>query len=225
MPWIFLIKGGNVKFATYDYMKGMVVRRYLLLCIAIISCMTSGLAQSDPSFPIPSKAPLGKEPDQLFLKTNVLPWLVAIPNISAEYSFRKHWSVDVDLLYCPWKISQKFSVKTAAILPEGRYWLKTNRKGSFFNLHFNLAWYNVRFGTFRYQDDGRLLLGGGIGYGFRHSFSDRWGIEFEIGAGVASTRYDRYFNVANGALKDTRSTFYFGIDRLGVSIVYHLYDL
>ena len=171
------------------------------------------------------KAPEGKDPDQVRLKTNLIPWIAAIPNIGVEYAFKQKWSINADIWYCPWKLTDKFSIKTVALLPEGRLWIKNNSKGSFFNVHFTIAWYNVRFGNFRYQDDCRLLLGGGIGYGYRLNLSERWGMEFSIGAGVTSTRYDRYFNVTNGGMIDTRSTLYFGIDRIGVTFVYNLCDL
>lgn len=171
------------------------------------------------------KADTETVPDRVFLKTNILPWLATIPNISAEYTFHQRWSANVDLWFCPWKLSDRFSIKTAAIFPEGRFWLKNNHKGHFFNVHFSAVWFNARIGNYRYQDDGRVLLGGGIGYGYRLFLSEKWGLEFTLGAGVASARYDRYFNVANGALKDARSTFYIGIDRLGVSVVYNLGDI
>lgn len=167
----------------------------------------------------------GVAPQVLRLRTNILPWLITVPNLGAEFTIEKHWSLSLDVLYCPWKLSDKFSVKTVSILPEGRYWLKDNNKGSFFNLHLNVAWFNVRANQNRYQDRGRPLLGAGIGYGYRLGLNDKWGIEFEIGAGVSNTKYERYHNVANGALKDTRVTTYWGIDRACVSITYNLCDI
>lgn len=171
------------------------------------------------------KGPQDYLPQELRLKTNVLPWALAVPDVGLEYVVGEKWSVAFEIMYCPWKISDRFSVKTVALLPEGRWWLKTNRKGSFFNLHLDVAWFNVRAHRYRYQDAGRPLLGVGIGYGYRLEFNRRWGMEFEIGAGYVNARYDRFYNVANGALKDTRVSAYWGIDRLGVSFTYFLCDL
>ncbi|MCH5226185.1 MAG: DUF3575 domain-containing protein [Muribaculaceae bacterium] len=177
-------------------------------------------------FEFPTVAPSGMQaPAGLTLKSDILPWGLAIPNIGAEYSFANNWSIALNVLFCPWKISDKFSVKTVAILPEGRWWLKNNRKGSFFNLHLNLAWFNVRSGHYRYQDTSRPLLGAGIGYGYRLEFNNRWGIEFEIGAGVANMKYSRYHNVFNGALIDSRVSTYWGLDRASITFVYYLCDL
>ena len=180
-------------------------------------------AEETPEFS--AIAPQTSISNQLRLKSNVLPWCLTIPNIGGEYTLGEKWSVALDIWFCHWKLSDKFSVKTVAIFPEGRWWLKSNRKGSFFNVHLNVAWYNVRANAYRYQDSGRPLLGGGIGYGYRLEFNQRWGMEFEIGAGVANTKYDRYYNVKNGALKDTRVTTYWGIDRAAVSFTYYLCEL
>lgn len=161
----------------------------------------------------------------LRLKSNLLPWLIAIPNLGLEYEVADKWSLALEGWFCPWKLSKRYSVKTVALLPEARYWIRSNKKGSFFNLHFDIAWYNVRANNYRYQDVSYPLFGGGIGYGYRVEINQRWGFEFEIGAGVANTKYDRYYNIPNGALKDTRKTIYWGIDRAAISVTYFLCDL
>lgn len=164
-------------------------------------------------------------PCELRLRSNLLPWMLAVPNLGGEISIGKKWSTVLDLWFCPWKISDKISVKTVAIFPEGRWWLADNTKGSFFNIHLNLAWFNVRANSWRYQDSGRPLLGAGIGYGYRLSLDNRWSLEFEIGAGMANARYDRFFNIENGALKDTRVSTYWGIDKIGITFTYNLCDI
>ena len=183
------------------------------------------LARGEESEEFLTVAPLNPEHQELRLKSNLLPWCIAIPNIGAEYTIGQKWSAVLDVMYCTWKISDKFSVKTVAIFPEGRWWVNTNQKGSFLNLHLNIAWFNVRTGSFRYQDYSRPLLGAGIGYGYRIDLNNRWGFEFEIGAGVANTKYQRFYNVPNGALKDTRVSTYWGIDRASISVTYYLCDI
>ncbi|MCH5234786.1 MAG: DUF3575 domain-containing protein [Muribaculaceae bacterium] len=161
----------------------------------------------------------------LLIKSNLLPWALTIPNLGLEYIINEKWSATVDVMFCPWKLTDKFSVKTVAVLPEGRWWLKSSQKGSFFNLHLNLAWFNVRANDYRYQDVSRPLLGAGIGYGYRLALNKRWCFEFEIGAGMANAKYDRYYNVENGALKDTRVSTYWGIDRASIAVTYYICDL
>ena len=169
--------------------------------------------------------PVSTTDQQLRLKSNILPWIIAIPNLGAEFCIGEKWSALIDVWYCPWKISNRYSVKTVTILPEARWWLKSNRKGSFLNFHLNIAWFNVRANAYRYQDARRPLLGAGIGYGYRLELGRKWGLEFEIGAGMANMRYDTFYNIENGALKDTRVSTYWGIDRAAISFTYYLCDL
>lgn len=49
-----------------------------------------------------------------------------------------------------------------------------------------------------------------------------WGMEFSIGVGYASMRYDRYYNLPNGAMIDRGTSGYFGIDLAGVSFYYNI---
>ena len=162
---------------------------------------------------------------QLRIKTNLIPWIATIPNVGMEYTISRKWSAEIDIWYCPWTVNSKYSVKTASLLPEVRYWIKDNTKGSFFNLHLNIAWFNVRVNHYRYQDMGTPLLGAGIGYGYRFDINPKWGFEMEIGAGVSKAKYERYYNVNNGALKDSRTTTYFGVDRFSIAFSYNLCDL
>lgn len=203
----------------------MVRFRSLLLILAFLILGNTSQIKSQEVVEFQTVAPQTGDISELRISTNILPWIATIPNIGVEYVINNKWSMLLDVWFCPWKLSDKFSVKTVAILPEGRWWLKTSGKGSFFNVHLNLAWFNVRANAYRYQDSSRPLLGAGIGYGYRLPLNDKWGFEFEIGAGVANAKYDRFYNVKNGALKDTRVSTYWGIDRASVSITYNLCDL
>lgn len=154
------------------------------------------------------------------LKTNVIPWLAMIPNITGEVRLNTHIAVDLGLWWCPWKISDKYSLKIFAILPEGRWWINDEATGHFFDVHLTCAWFNLRFNNDRYQDTDRPLLGAGIGYGYLFRLNENWGIELSIGAGYFNMKYNTYYNIPNGAYNDTRRTSYWGIDRAGVSVVY-----
>lgn len=194
------------------------------ILVALVLVVISSLNAKEPDT-FPTQAPSATSISSLDLKSNLLPWIMTIPNLGAEYKFANKWSVSLDVWYCPWKLTDRFSVKTAALLPEGRWWFKSNKKGSFLNLHLTVAWYNVRANAYRYQDRGRPLVGAGIGYGYRLPLNQRWGLEFEIGAGMANMKYARYYNVPNGALKDIRVSTYWGIDRLSIAATYYLSDL
>lgn len=155
------------------------------------------------------------------IATNIIPWIGTIPNIEGEMRFDRHFSAKIGVWWCPWKISDKYSLKVVTILPEARWWVEDDWKGHFIGLHFNCAWYNLRYKDIRYQDIDRPALGAGITYGYLFRLSPQWGLELSFGVGWLSFKYDRFYNVSNGAKIDTRLTNYWGIDRFGVSFVYN----
>ena len=128
-------------------------------------------------------------------------------------------------MWSSWDISKSHALRIIGTQPEFRYWLTTPGRGHFFGLHAHAARYNLKWNDTRYQDTDRPLLGGGISYGYLLPFNETWGMEFNIGAGYANTRYDLYHNTNNvkdGQLYDTRTLNYWGITRIGLSFIYKL---
>ena len=141
-------------------------------------------------------------------------------NVAAEVQVGKHLSVELPILWCPWHISGKHAVKTFTLQPEARYWLSKPGSGHFFGLHAHVGWFNVKWNRGRYQDADRPLLGAGVSYGYLLPLGGHWAGEFTLGAGYANMKYDTYYNIDNGARIDTRTKNYWGITRMGLSIVY-----
>lgn len=156
----------------------------------------------------------------LGVKTNLAAWAGTIMNVAADVQVGRHWSVELPVLWCPWYVSDKHAVKTFTIQPEGRYWLSKPGEGHFFGVHAHVGWFSVKWNRDRYQDTDRPLLGAGISYGYLLPFSEHWAGEFTLGAGYANMRYDTYYNIDNGARIDTRTKNYWGITRVGISVVY-----
>ena len=158
-------------------------------------------------------------------KTNLAAWAAGCVNLAYETQTGKHFSIDIPVMWSSWDISQKHALRIIAIQPEFRYWLTTPGKGHFFGVHANAARYNLKWNKNRYQDVNRPLLGGGVSYGYSLPFNETWGMEFNLGAGYANTRYNVYHNTPNvkdGQLYDTRTKNYWGITRVGVSFIYKL---
>ena len=154
------------------------------------------------------------------VKTNLAAWAGTIMNLAADVQVSEHFSVELPVLWCPWHVSSKHAVKTFTIQPEGRYWLARPGKGHFFGVHAHIGWFNVKWNRDRYQDTSRPLLGAGISYGYLLPLGEHWAGEFTLGAGYANMKYDTYYNIGNGARIDTRTKNYWGITRVGVSVVY-----
>lgn len=112
-------------------------------------------------------------------------------------------------------------MRTVALQPEARWWIGNETgRGHFVGLHAHVAWFNVKWNDDRYQDTDRPLLGAGISYGYKLPLSRHWGAEFNLGVGYANMKYNTYYNVDNGAQLDTRVRHYWGITRVGASLVY-----
>ena len=156
----------------------------------------------------------------LGVKTNIAAWVGTIMNVAADVQVSEHFSVELPILWCPWHISSKHAMKTFTIQPEARYWLSKPGEGHFFGVHAHMGWFNVKWNRDRYQDTDRPLLGAGVSYGYLLPFNEHWAGEFTLGAGYANMRYDTYYNMDNGARIDTRTKNYWGITRVGLSVVY-----
>ena len=156
----------------------------------------------------------------LGVKTNIAAWAGTIMNVAADVQVSKHVSVELPLLWCPWYVSNKHAIKTFTLQPEARYWLSKPGEGHFFGAHVHVGWFNVKWNRDRYQDTDRPLLGAGISYGYLLPFNAHWAGEFTLGAGYANMCYDTYYNIDNGARIDTRTKNYWGITRVGISVVY-----
>ena len=156
----------------------------------------------------------------LAVKTNLAAWAGTIMNLAADVQVSEHFSVELPVLWCPWYVSSEHAIKTFTVQPEARYWLSKPGKGHFFGVHAHVGWFNVKWNRDRYQDTDRPLLGAGISYGYLLPFNEHWAGEFTLGAGYANMRYDTYYNIDNGARIDTRTKNYWGITRVGLSVVY-----
>ena len=173
--------------------------------------------QMEPALPGKKMPSPGRYLD---IKTNIATWTGNLMNIAADVQVGEHLSVELPILWCPWHISDRHAVKTFAIQPEARYWLSRPGEGHFFGVHAHVGWFNVKWNRDRYQDADRPLFGAGISYGYLLPFSEHWAGEFTLGAGYANMRYDTYYNIDNGAHIDTRTKNYWGITRVGLSVVY-----
>ena len=158
----------------------------------------------------------------LGLRTNIPAWGATVMNVEPELYFNDKFSFALPLYWCPWFITESKALRVFASQPELRFRLSPSPFGHHFGLHGSLAWYNLKFGHYRYQDVKRPLLGGGVSYGYSLSIAPNWSLDFSLGVGCASLCYDRFYNTPNGAKADTRKTFYWGIDQISISIGYIL---
>lgn len=154
------------------------------------------------------------------LKTNVPFLALAVQNLALEVQCHEHISIDIPVIWSISDIEREHALRTFTLQPEARWWMKSAGEGHFFGLHTHISWFNLKWEQDRYQSGKRPLLGAGISYGYKLPLSEHWGAEFNIGAGYANMKYSTYYNVENGAKIDTRIRNYWGITRIGLSLVY-----
>lgn len=170
--------------------------------------------------PVSQKASSASSGRYIALKTNVPFMALAIQNFALEVQCHEHISIDFPVIWSISDIEREHALRTFTLQPEARWWTKAVGEGHFFGLHTHISWFNLKWEEDRYQTGKRPLLGAGISYGYKLSLSRHWGAEFNIGAGYANMRYNTYYNIENGAKIDSRIRNYWGITRIGLSLVY-----
>lgn len=162
---------------------------------------------------------------RLAVKTNAVGWAMAISNVAVEIDLSRRLSLNIPVYYSAWNyFSGTTKFRMLAAQPELRYWPTRNRR-LFAGVHFGVASYNFALGgKWRIQDhDGTApALGGGVSVGYRMPLgrSDRWNVEFSLGAGAYRLHYDKFHNESGGVYSSTVRKTFFGIDNAAVSFSY-----
>lgn len=159
------------------------------------------------------------------VKTNAIGWAMMMMNAAVEFDLSRHLSINLPVYYsaCNY-FTTKVKFRMLATQPELRIWPLRERR-LFAGVHFGVASYNLALGgKWRIQDHGgnTPALGGGINVGYRIPLgrSERWNVEFSLGAGIYRAHYDRFYNESNGAYSSTVRKTFIGLDNAAVSFSY-----
>lgn len=175
-----------------------------------------------PAPAAPVAVPVEYDPTKVRIKTNIPYWAVVVPNLGVEVRLADHWSLDIPIFYSPFTVKIDYRFRVLALQPGVRYWLRPEMKGHFFGVHLTGGMYNISINDRKRFQDTDGAWGAGIDYGYSLNFNRHWGMEFNIGVGYLWTRYETYYNVENGVSYDSSTLNYFGITRLGISLIYNL---
>lgn len=158
------------------------------------------------------------------VKVNMISSASLIANVGFEVELWRQWSIDFPIWYSPYNLfSKSRKIRLLATQPEVRWWPRSVMNGHFLGLHAHVAGFNVALNDkARYQDPNYPLWGVGGSYGYATSLgkNDRWGLEFNLGVGFATYKYDVYKNWENGPKFNSNSGFYWGITRAGITFSY-----
>jgi hypothetical protein len=173
------------------------------------------------------------------VKSNILYWTAATPNVGLELSVAPRWTIEFEGAYNPWTFDKKENMKAKhwLVSPEVRYWFCESFIGHFIGINANYTQFNigavpvpfqkafVSLNSTPYLDlsDSRSegwAAGAGITYGFAFPVARRWNIEFTAGLGYWYSAYDQFESRKCGLFQQTVQKHAIGLSSLGVSFIY-----
>lgn len=173
------------------------------------------------------------------VKSNLLYWATATPNIGAEVALADRWTLEVAGGYNPWTFNSEKNqkIKHWMISPEARYWFCESFHGHFIGVNANYAQYNIgampipklfvefrstapKNENFKNSRINGWAVGAGITYGYQFIIAPRWNLELTAGLGIWYTEYDRYESRKCGLFEQAVRKHAFGPTSLGVSFIY-----
>ncbi|EHP48750.1 hypothetical protein CE91St19_31900 [Odoribacter laneus] len=167
---------------------------------------------------------------QVGIKTNLLGWTTASPNLSLEWGIGKKATLNISGSFNPFRFSDGKQRKYWLVQPEYRYWFCEKFNGHFLGFHvlggeYNLAKVRMPFGLYKGLRDTRYQgwgIGGGIAYGYQWLLSKHWGLEATIGVGYIYSEYDRFPCTNCGKKIESATKHYFGPTKAAISLIYLL---
>ena len=168
----------------------------------------------------------GAAGQDLAVKTNVLYWGTATPNLAFEIGTGKKTSLEIAGGWNPWTYDNDKKMKHYIIQPEFRWWFCERFNRSFIGIHLHGGEFNVGgMGPIKTIKDHRYegwFYGAGVSYGHQWILAKRWGLEGEIGVGYARLEYDR-FRCGKCEPRINRDHYnYFGPTRASLSFVFYI---
>lgn len=156
------------------------------------------------------------------LSTNLLYWGALAPNLGIELCLPQgHWSLNAEVVH-PWwkKDSEHKYYQIRQFSGEPRFWLKGNGdyRGHFFGIYGQGGVYDLENGGTGYKGN---FWGSGITYGYVLRLRPRFRLEFSLGVGYISTKYEQYEPIDNCYVYEkTVRTGYVGPTKLKVGLVW-----
>ena len=162
------------------------------------------------------------------LKTNLLYWATATPNLGIEASVARKHTVQLFYGLNPWETSGGKSLKHWVLQPEYRYWFCEAFNGWFLGAHlmggqFNMGEKDLPFGLLDGLKDHRYegwYMGGGVTAGYQWPLSRHWNVEASLGIGYDYIQYDKFKCGACGERLKSSHANYFGPTKVAVSVLY-----
>lgn len=163
------------------------------------------------------------------VKTNLLYWGTATPNLGVEVGVGKHITLNAAGSYNPIELKEtattKPSIRHWSANFGARYWFCKSFEGLFLGVEGIYADYLFEnFPVIKKPKDYRYdgtAYGGGLVLGNHWVVGRRWGIEVSAGVGFAHMEYWKYYKNCGDCVGKYEQS-YFGPTKLNVSLIYLL---
>lgn len=167
---------------------------------------------------------------EVAIKTNLAYWGISTPNLGMEFTLNEKSTLEVSGGLNLFEYNRNKQFKYWLIQPELRWWFCEAFNGHFIGVHmhgaqFNVGGWDIPIGRLDIFEDKRYegyLYGGGLSYGYQWILTNRFNFEFSVGAGYARTHYSEYPCQDCGAKLNEDNYNYWGVTKLGFSIIYLL---
>lgn len=162
-----------------------------------------------------------RHPYKLALRTNLLHWLAATPNIGVEWRPASVFSLLVDADWAPWRWNNKLNYyRIWNLQPQVRFHMGAKR-AFYLGGEFHTGELNWKTKTKGTQGD---FIGGGLVAGYRLKLNRSLDLDFNLGAGYTSYDYDKYEDVDGFLFPYDKglNKKYWGLTSAGVSLVWKL---
>lgn len=162
------------------------------------------------------------------LKTNLLYWATATPNLGLEASVGRKHTIQLFYGLNPWKSSSGKSLRHWVLQPEYRYWFCESFNGWFLGVHamggeFNAGHFDFPGKIFEELKDHRYegwFAGGGVTAGYQWVISRHWNFEASLGIGYDYIKYDKFKCGDCGEKLKSKHKHYFGPTKAALSFIY-----
>jgi uncharacterized low-complexity protein len=159
----------------------------------------------------------------LSLRTNLLFWLAAVPNIGAEYRLSNSAGILLNGGWNHWSWKDGYGQdRTFFLQPEARYYIGGSKK-LFVGLEGHFGQFDFKFNREKDGSQGNFA-GGGITGGYRLSPGSAFDLEFSLGLGYTRISYETYYRSNDVFVRRegglTKN--FFGPSQAGISLIFKL---
>lgn len=167
-----------------------------------------------------------KNQSYIALRTNLLYDAILVPNISVEGRVFNNYTVYADLMYAGWNMPKKhfywdlYGVQCGARKYFGEKALERSFTGHHAGIYAQALAYDLQAGNIGQQTI-TINMGFGLEYGYAIPIARHLNLDFEIGVGYFSGKYDEYdVNDTHNTWRATIQRNWFGPTKASVTLMW-----